>query len=146
MGTAAEIISRKMQISDIDDVINFVKEFDEDFFVDELHDENIFYIIGEFDGEIFSCANFKIFLNDAEVAIFTVAPKFRGRGLAQKLLAALMENAKSFQFKTMTFDIAGGNIPALHILKKAGFTIVERSNCFCDGENAVTLRADLEEI
>lgn len=142
MGTAAEIIFRKMQISDIDAVINFVKEFGEDFFVDELHDENIFYIIGEIDGEIFSCANFKFFLDDAEVAIFTIAPKFRERGLAKKLLAALID----FQFKTMIFDIAVSNIPALHILQKTGFKIVKRRKFFYDEENAVTIRADLEKI
>lgn len=105
-----------------------------------------FELVAEIGGEVAARAGFQICLDAAEVENFQVAPKFQGRGVGKKLLATLIENARAFRLKTMIFDVRVSNVPALHILQKSGFKIVGRRKFFCEGEDAVTLTADLENF
>ena len=134
----AEIIFREMTPADVDAVLNFGGKF--------FETENSLYIVAETGGEIVGCAGFEFCNEDADGKIFVIAPNFQGRGAGKKLLAALIRNAQNLNFQTMTFDIRASNIPALHIFQKAGFKIVGRRKFFYDGEDAVTLRADLENL
>ncbi|MBQ7705982.1 MAG: ribosomal protein S18-alanine N-acetyltransferase [Selenomonadaceae bacterium] len=153
MGTAAEIIFRPMQISDVEavaemDEICFEEDgWDEDFFLEELRDEHSDYIVGEIEGKIIACAGIKIYLDEAEGMTIAVLPEFQGRGVGKKILTEIIKIAKMRGAKSMIFEVRVSNVPALHIYQKFGFKIVGRiKRYYVTGEDALTMCAKLEDL
>ncbi len=153
MGTTPEITFRSMTLADIPavaelDEICFEEDgWDEDFFIEELRDENSDYIVGEIGGKIIACAGIKIFFDEAEGMTIAVAPEYQGRGIGKKLLLEVIKIAKMRGANSMIFEVRVSNVPALHIYQKFGFKIVGRmKRYYMSGEDALTMCANLEDL
>lgn len=54
-------------------------------------------------------------------------PQFRGRGVAELLLHAILDNGKKLGYPVAQVNMYIGNDPALHLYQKLGFTVIEET-------------------
>jgi len=54
-------------------------------------------------------------------------PGYRGRGVAEHLLAAVMDEGRKQGYSLAQILMYAGNGPALHLYKKMGFTVIEET-------------------
>ncbi len=79
-----------------------------------------------------------------EVLRIVVHPKARMRGMAQRLLEALTEQAGKKGVSNIFLEVREHNYPALLLYEKMGFQIVgKRENYYHKGENALTMKKQL---
>ena len=63
---------------------------------------------------------------NAEVLQVMVHPDARGRGLARRLVAALVEDARDKRVETLTLDVRGNNHAAMALYESLGFEVYGR--------------------
>jgi len=63
---------------------------------------------------------------NAEVLQVMVHPDARGRGLARRLVAALVEDARAKRVETLTLDVRGNNHAAMALYESLGFEVYGR--------------------
>lgn len=59
--------------------------------------------------------------------MFAVAKTSRGKGLAQKMLAAFDDFAKNTGYKAIHLDVMKGNVPAEKLYRKHGYQFVQEA-------------------
>ena len=145
-----EINFRQMTPSDID----AVTELDKKIFCDDAWSRYIFayearnlhadYIVAEFAEKIIACLGMQIYEDEAYITTVGVAAEFRRRGIAQKMLAASINNAKNYGALYMSLEVRVNNFPSINLYKKFGFKIIEREkNYYADGEDAFIMELKL---
>ena len=138
-----EITFRQMTPSDID----AVTELDKKSFGDDAWSRYIFdcearnlhadYIVAEFTEKIIACAGMQFYDENAYITTLAVAAEFRRRGIAKKMLADLINSAKSYGAIFMSLEVRVNNFPSINLYEKFGFKILEREkNYYADGEDA----------
>jgi len=75
-----------------------------------------------------------------------VAPAHRRRGFGQRLLAAVVEDAKTTGARVVLLEVRASNQAALGLYRQAGFVEhgVRRGYYATDGEDALEMRLELE--
>jgi ribosomal protein S18 acetylase RimI-like enzyme len=63
---------------------------------------------------------------NADVLQVMVHPDARGRRLARRLVAALVEDARAHRVETLTLDVRGNNHAAMALYESLGFTVCGR--------------------
>ncbi len=63
-------------------------------------------------------------LDEAHIATIAVRPGFRGRGIAQKLMAAALMEAVQHGASQATLEVRAGNVFAQKLYRRFGFEIV----------------------
>ena len=63
---------------------------------------------------------------NAEVLQVMVHPRARGRGLARRLVGALVEDARAHGVETLTLDVRGNNHAAMALYESYGFEVYGR--------------------
>jgi len=58
-----------------------------------------------------------------------VHPDYAGKGIATKLVSALIKEAKRLGFKRLEAEVAVKNIPSIKLAKKMGFKVEGRKKC-----------------
>jgi ribosomal protein S18 acetylase RimI-like enzyme len=54
-------------------------------------------------------------------------PEYRGRGIAERMLHAVLDEGKKLGYQIAQVNMYIGNEPALHLYQKLGFTIIEET-------------------
>jgi len=85
----------------------------------------------ELDGRVAALGRWTRYAKDtvavnAEVLQVMVHPDARGRGLARRLVAALVEDARAKQVETLTLDVRGNNHAAMALYESLGFEVYGR--------------------
>jgi ribosomal protein S18 acetylase RimI-like enzyme len=84
---------------------------------------------------------------NAEVLQVMVHPQARGQGLARRLVAALVEDARAHRVETLTLDVRGNNHAAMGLYESLGFEVYGRLPDFvavgADRWDRVLYRLDL---
>ncbi|RUU69839.1 ribosomal protein S18-alanine N-acetyltransferase, partial [Mesorhizobium sp. M7A.F.Ca.MR.362.00.0.0] len=62
-----------------------------------------------------------IVIDEVHITNIAILPDFRGQKLGEKLLRAMMEEAKKQEAKSMTLEVRVTNIVAQNLYKKLGF-------------------------
>lgn len=65
-------------------------------------------------------------LDEAHVTLLGIRPDWRGRGLGQLLLVALLQLARQRQMKRATLEVRASNRAALSLYEKLGFRVAGR--------------------
>lgn len=117
----------------------------------ELADFNLKYglpegrlYLAEADGEAAGCVALRwLSSEDCELKRLYVQPKFRRRGIAEKLLKKVIVEAKSIGYKTMLLDTLPSLQAAIALYEKYGFV---RTGPYNDApvNNTVFMKLDLE--
>ncbi|NER47837.1 MAG: ribosomal protein S18-alanine N-acetyltransferase [Symploca sp. SIO1A3] len=80
-------------------------------------------------------------LEEAHITILAVHPDWRGQGLGQLLLYALLKKAQELQLEWATLEVKPSNQAALSLYQKFGFVEAGRRRCYYQdtGEDALIL-------
>lgn len=82
--------------------------------------------------------------DEAEILTILVLPPHRRRGLAQRLLSAVIDNAKGQGVGKLFLEVAPSNAAGLKLYTKVGFTQVgRRPRYYANGSDALLLARDL---
>lgn len=83
----------------------------------QLNNENAYFLVA-IDGEkVAGYMGLQIFSGEGYVTNVAVLPQYRGRGIAQSLIAEQMKNEMEF----ITLEVRESNIPAINLYTKMGF-------------------------
>ena len=90
-------------------------------FKDLLSRSYCHYLVAVADGRVAGCCGFTNACGVANVDNVVVAPGYRGQGIAQQLLKALIDAGEAEQVEAFTLEVRVSNRPAIHIYEKFGF-------------------------
>lgn len=102
-----------------------------------IRESNVFFIINK--NKAIGTISYKIDKNK-KISIngLTILPKYRGEGLATNAMEKMLTKLKN---KNLALVVHPGNIPALLIYLRLGFTITEwKDNYFGNGQPRLVLR------
>ena len=93
------------------------------------------------DGELAAYATFHFLDEEFEVLNVAVAPERRGRGLATRLFADVLQGADKMGMKRGYLEVRAGNVPAKRLYQRHGFVVVgKRKRYYSDtGEDALVM-------
>ncbi|EAX46888.1 ribosomal-protein-alanine acetyltransferase [Thermosinus carboxydivorans Nor1] len=120
-------VIRPMTADDIDAVLeveraSFTTPWSRAAFAAEVADNDLaYYLVGEADGAVVGYAGVWIILDEAHVTNIAVLPAYRGQGLGEQLLTALMAYAKKRGALSMTLEVRVSNEGAQRLYRRLGF-------------------------
>lgn len=121
------IIVRKMKLSDIDSVIDIERNsfpipWTKGAFTAELRNNRLAkYCVAEVDGKVVGYGGMWLIMDEAHITNIAVHPKYRGRGIGNRLLGALVEEVSKANIYGMTLEVRRSNIRAQKLYRKFGF-------------------------
>ena len=81
----------------------------------------------------------------AEIKRMFVKPQFRGRGIAQNILAALETWAKELNFSACILETGKKQPEAISLYQTAGYTFIPNYGQYENVENSVSMKKNLDE-
>lgn len=84
-------------------------------------------------------------LEHAEILTLGVHPDYRGKGIAQRLLHALIDQAQANKCERVFLEVRESNAPAIHLYKRNGFDALHRIKDYyrTPVEDAILMGRDL---
>jgi ribosomal-protein-alanine N-acetyltransferase len=100
------------------------------------------------DDEAVSFALTRRILDEAELLLIAVAPKWRGQGVASKLMQTVLDTATASGASSMFLEVRSGNTAASQLYTRFGFVPVGRRYGYYTGRDgtrfdAITMRRHL---
>ena len=102
------------------------------------------YIVARTDDAIVGFAGLWVMVDEAHVTTFAVDPRWRRRGIGERLLLALLDVAVARRAREATLEVRLSNMPARRLYEKYGFRPVGiRPRYYSDnGEDALIMTTD----
>jgi [ribosomal protein S18]-alanine N-acetyltransferase len=102
------------------------------------------YVVARADGAVVGFAGLWVMVDEAHVTTFAVDPRWRRRGVGERLLLALFEIAEARRAREATLEVRLSNVPARRLYEKFGFRPVGiRPRYYSDnGEDALIMTTD----
>ncbi|HUG29370.1 MAG TPA: ribosomal protein S18-alanine N-acetyltransferase [Candidatus Limnocylindria bacterium] len=102
------------------------------------------YVIARADEAIVGFAGLWVMVDEAHVTTFAVDPRWRRRGVGERLLLALIDIAVARQAREATLEVRLSNMPARRLYEKYGFRPVGiRPRYYSDnGEDALIMTTE----
>ena len=144
---------RRMTFLDVDGVYEvesqtFSTPWSRASFVAEVTDNDLAcYLVLEDQGTIAGFAGMWIVVDEAHVTNIALLPAYRGKGLGEKLVTALLETARRRHAVSMTLEVRTSNEIAQSLYRKLGFlpTGIRRAYYVDNHEDAIIMTCDLLE-
>ena len=116
-------------------------------FIEELNRENRGVIIAETNGAIAGYAAYIIIYGEAHLTNIAVAPEYRGKSIAKKLLNYILNVAKKADCEYIFLDVRQSNKAAISLYEKFGFIkLYRRPNYYHSPvEDALVMVKNLRE-
>ena len=110
----------------------------------ELSNDVAYYIVAELEGTVIGYAGEWIMFDEAHMTNIAVDPGYRGRGVARRMIIALMREALSRGGERMTLEVRETNHTAQRLYASLDFAYAgTRKHYYTDtGENALILWND----
>nr|WP_099157753.1 ribosomal protein S18-alanine N-acetyltransferase [Virgibacillus ndiopensis] len=149
----AELVIRKMEATDIDNVYevekaSFETPWTKDIFYQELI-ENQFanYFVMELDNQLIGYAGLWVVIDDAQITNIAVMPIYRGKKLGEKLFLYTMQQAIRLGANHLSLEVRTSNIVAQRMYRKFGLVPGGiRKNYYTDNqEDAIVMWVNLYE-
>lgn len=104
--------------------------------ITETLNRNGHYFVAEVNGKVVGHGGFTTVLDEGDVTNIAVRPEFRQKGLASKILEAMITFAREKNLSFLTLEVRSQNIPAISLYEKYGFTVRgERKNFYRDPQD-----------
>lgn len=141
-----DFVIEKMSPSHVGEIARLEKEcfstpWSEDGLKSELNNAFARFFVANYAGEIAGYVGAHNVLGEVYITNVAVFEKFRRKGVAKKLIDALLKTAKAENGNFVTLEVRESNIPAVSLYEKCGFEKVgERKNFYeKPRENAVLM-------
>lgn len=147
------IVTRKMEIEDLDRVLEVEKDcfkspWSRDSLSFEIRNNSLAtYLVGEYDGLVVAYGGMWVILDEGHITNIAVISDYRGRGLGDRILYGLIEKARELDLARLTLEVRVSNLPAQKLYEKYGFVSHGiRPNYYGDnGEDAIIMWKNLKE-
>lgn len=121
-----EIIVRELQESDIEQLAeieaeSFSMPWSAAQFAELLSHPYCTYVVALAEGRVVGCCGFTESCGVASIDNVVVAPKFRNRGIAQRMLHGLLQRGEEKRIEAYTLEVRVSNAAAIHVYEKLGF-------------------------
>lgn len=90
----------------------------------QLPDERHEFLAAERDGEVLGYVGMMYVLDEGYISNVAVSPEQRRKGIADRLIAELMDAAVRLELSFVTLEVRASNEPAIELYKKHGFVPV----------------------
>ncbi len=139
-----------MELEDIPSVhvierTSFIVPWPDDAYRNELLTNRLAsYIVARSGDEVVGFAGLWVMVDEAHVTTFAVDPRWRRRGIGERLLLALLELAVARRAREATLEVRLSNMPARRLYEKYGFRPVGiRPRYYSDnGEDALIMTTE----
>lgn len=126
-----EITIQTMTIEDLKNIkVNLQQDFDKfwnyEIFEEELANNNSKYLVAKQQENIVAFAGYKKIVDEIHIMNIATRVDKRGRKIATKLFARLVEEAKKENPEVITLEVSSSNLPAIKLYTKMGFEEVGR--------------------
>lgn len=119
---------------------SFRDPWSENAYADELKNPLAHYLIAEADGQVVGYAGFWHIMDEGHVTNVAVKSTFRGQGIGEMLMRALLNEVKQENIEAVTLEVRVSNAPAIRLYEKLGFVSVGvRPGYYHDGEGAMIM-------
>ena len=148
-----DIITRAMEVKDLDQIMvieleSFTTPWTKESFRVEIQENGLAkYFIAEINGKVVGYGGIWLILDEGHITNVAVAKEYRGLGVGNKLVEALILYCKSKKITNMTLEVRESNLVAQNLYKKYGFLEYGiRPNYYADdNEDAVIMWKVVEE-
>ena len=102
------------------------------------------YVVARAEGAVVGFAGLWVMVDEAHVTTFAVDPRWRRRGIGERLLLALLDLAVARRAREATLEVRLSNMPARRLYEKYGFRPVGiRPRYYSDnGEDALIMTTE----
>jgi ribosomal-protein-alanine N-acetyltransferase len=102
------------------------------------------YVVARAGDEVVGFAGLWVMVDEAHITTFAVEPRWRRRGVGERLLLALLDLASERRAREATLEVRLANMPARRLYEKYGFRPVGiRPRYYSDnGEDALIMTTD----
>ena len=102
------------------------------------------YVVARAGDEIVGFAGLWVIVDEAHITTFAVDPRWRRRGVGQRLLLRVLEHSNDRRAREATLEVRLSNMPARRLYEKYGFRPVGiRPRYYSDnGEDALIMTTD----
>ena len=124
---------------------SFVVPWPDDAYRNELATNRLAsYVVARTDDRVIGFAGLWVMVDEAHVTTFAVDPRWRRRGVGERLLLGLIDIAVARRAREATLEVRLSNVPARRLYEKFGFRPVGiRPRYYSDnGEDALIMTTD----
>jgi [ribosomal protein S18]-alanine N-acetyltransferase len=124
---------------------SFVVPWPDDAYRNEIQTNRLAtYVVARAGDEVVGFAGLWVMVDEAHVTTFAVHPRWRRRGVGERLLLALVDLAQARRAREATLEVRLSNMPARRLYEKYGFRPVGiRPRYYSDnGEDALIMTTD----
>ena len=140
----------RMTLDDIADVhrierLSFAVPWPDDAYRNELATNRLAtYVVARAGDEVIGFAGLWVMVDEGHVTTFAVDPRWRRRGVGERLLLALLDLAEDRRAREATLEVRLSNMPARRLYEKYGFRPVGiRPRYYSDnGEDALIMTTE----
>lgn len=145
----ATIEMRRMRPEDVPTVMVIEREcftvpWRESAYMTELANRSAYYIVACVDSEIVGYGGEWVIMDEAHITTLGVAKQWRGHKIGERVLVALLDEARSKQARRATLEVRESNSVAQNLYRKYGFqpAAIRRGYYTDNHENAVVMWVD----
>ncbi len=100
---------------------SFTMPWSKQDFEDLLKRDYCYYLVALADGEVAGCCGYTKSFEEGNIDNVVVAPKYRGLGIAQRMLQELIDRGVRAGVEAFTLEVRVSNEAAIHVYEKLGF-------------------------
>lgn len=121
-----KITVRELREEDVEELSRIEAEcfsmpWSADAFRDLLFRDYCTYLVALADGRVAGCCGYTNLCDEANIDNVVVAPEYQNSGIAQIMLADLLERGYRSGVEAFTLEVRVSNLTAIHIYEKFGF-------------------------
>lgn len=154
MTTKTEISIRNMKVSDLPQVMSIDTQSFPAPWTQEIYEQELLkndfahYFVLVHEDEIIGYVGIWIVFDDAQITNIAVAPRYRGKGIGEKLFGFALTYAFQRGAQKLSLEVRPSNHVAKNMYKKFGLQEGGiRKNYYPDnGEDAIVMWVDLTEV
>ena len=123
----SSVAFRQMREEDLNQIMeiekkSFATPWTYDAFYNELHTNQFaHYVVAEVDQEIIGYCGLWVIIDEGHITNIAILPEYRGNGLGEKLLLAVIDTARELGAETLTLEVRVSNDVAKGLYRKLGF-------------------------
>ena len=123
----SSVAFRQMKEEDLNKIMvieksSFATPWTYDAFYNELYSNQFaHYVVAEVEDEIIGYCGLWVIIDEGHITNIAILPEYRGKGLGEQLLRAVMETAKGLGAETLTLEVRVSNNVAKGLYRKLGF-------------------------